>query len=52
MAFSCPEFPGLVFNSSLELGAMRQAQASLRKKLAEPVLVTINKEKVIRLKEE
>jgi hypothetical protein len=51
MAFSCPEFPGLVFGSISELGAMRQAQASLREKLAKPVIVTLNKELIVKSKE-
>jgi hypothetical protein len=52
MAFSCREFPGLVFGSVSELGAMRQAQASLRDKLAKPVIVIANKERIVKSKEE
>lgn len=44
MSFSCPEFPGIVFNSLEELRAIRMARDRLKKKLTEPVLVTANKE--------
>lgn len=44
MSFRCPEFPGLTFSSLEELRVIRMARNSLKKKLSEPVVVTVKKE--------